>query len=176
MLTVTALARNCGLSRSTVLYYETSGLLRPARRSTGNYRVYGQAELERLQEICRYREAGLTLSDIRTLLTIPTSGAVDVLQRRFTAIGQQVNKLQAHQREIARLLRGAGQKLRRNKMITKDKWVAVMKAAGFDENDMKRWHGEFEKAAPEEHQEFLDFLHIPADEAAQIREWSRTEA
>jgi DNA-binding transcriptional MerR regulator len=176
MLTVSALAKNCGLSRSTILYYESAGLLRPARRSTGNYRVYGQSELERLQEICRYREAGLTLSDIRTLLTTPAGGAVDVLQRRFTAIGQEVKKLQTHQLEIARLLRGAGQKLRRSKVITKEKWVAIMKAAGFEESDMKRWHSEFEKAAPEEHQEFLDFLHIPADEAAQIRQWSRKES
>ena len=59
-------------------------------------------------------------------------------------------------------------------MITKDKWVAVMQAAGFTEDDMHRWHREFEKGAPAEHQEFLEFLHIPADEIARIREWSRT--
>ena len=46
-------------------------------------------------------------------------------------------------------------------MITKDKWVAIMRAAGFTEDDMQRWHKEFEKAAPAEHQEFLEFLHIP---------------
>jgi hypothetical protein len=39
---------------------------------------------------------------------------------------------------------------------------------------MHRWHREFEKSAPEEHQEFLEFLHIPADEIKAIREWSRT--
>jgi DNA-binding transcriptional MerR regulator len=176
MLTVTALAKICGLSRSTVLYYETAGLLNPARRSTGNYRVYGQSEVERLQEIRRYRETGLTMEDIRTLLTTPPGGAVDVLQRRFAAIGQEVKRLQAHQLQIARLLRGAGQKLRSKKMITKDKWVAIMKASGFDEKDMRRWHSEFEKSAPNEHQDFLEFLHIPAGEVAQIREWSRKEA
>jgi hypothetical protein len=48
-----------------------------------------------------------------------------------------------------------------------------MKSAGFSEDDMRRWHSEFEKAAPQEHEEFLKFLHIPAEEAAGIREWSR---
>jgi hypothetical protein len=48
-----------------------------------------------------------------------------------------------------------------------------MRAAGFTEEDMHRWHKEFEKAAPAEHQEFLEFLHVPADEIAKIREWSR---
>jgi len=34
-LTITKLARACGLSRTTVLYYESVGLLRPPRRSRG---------------------------------------------------------------------------------------------------------------------------------------------
>ena len=175
MLTVTALARSCGLSRSTILYYESAGLIKPARRSGGNYRVYGRNELERLQEIRRYRDAGLTLEDIRALLSTPPGAAVEVLQRRFAAISQEVKRLQSHQFEIAKLLRGAGQKLRSKKMISKDKWVAIMKASGFSDQDMKRWHAEFEKAAPQEHEEFLNFLHIPAEEVTRIREWSRKE-
>lgn len=58
-------------------------------------------------------------------------------------------------------------------MITKEKWVAIMRGAGFAEADMDRWHREFERAAPAEHQEFLEFLHIPAEEIKAIREWSR---
>ena len=38
-LTVTRLARECKLSRSTILYYESIGLLRRPRRSDGNYRL-----------------------------------------------------------------------------------------------------------------------------------------
>jgi hypothetical protein len=48
-----------------------------------------------------------------------------------------------------------------------------MKAAGFSDDEMHRWHAEFEKTAPAEHQEFLEFLHIPAGELNKIREWSR---
>ena len=58
-------------------------------------------------------------------------------------------------------------------MVTKEKWVAVMRAAGFTDNDMHRWHAQFEKSAPQEHQEFLEFLHIPPDEVQSIRDWSR---
>jgi hypothetical protein len=60
-------------------------------------------------------------------------------------------------------------------MITKQKWVAIMKGAGFNEADMHRWHAEFEKSAPEEHQEFLEFLHIPKPEIQSIREASRKQ-
>jgi hypothetical protein len=50
-----------------------------------------------------------------------------------------------------------------------------MRAAGFTEDDMRRWHAVFEKSAPGEHREFLEFLHIPPDEIETIREWSRKE-
>ncbi len=58
-------------------------------------------------------------------------------------------------------------------MVTKDKFVAILKAAGIKEDQMSRLHSEFEKTAPQEHQEFLEFLHIPAAEIAVIREKSR---
>jgi len=51
-LTVTRLARACGLSRTTVLYYESIGLLKPGLRSAGNYRLYSEKDLERLRQIC----------------------------------------------------------------------------------------------------------------------------
>ncbi len=60
--------------------------------------------------------------------------------------------------------------------MTKDKWVSVKKAAGFKEEDMRRWHTQFELNAPDDHQEFLQFLHIPTDEIKKIREWSRKGA
>jgi MerR family transcriptional regulator, thiopeptide resistance regulator len=171
-LTVTRLARACGLSRSTLLYYESVGLLQPARRTGGNYRMYGDRDLARLRQVCVYREAGLTLADIRAILDRPRSDAAAVLQRRFVEIGAEIETLRARQREIARLLEGT-QKLRRMKMVTKQKWVEVMQNAGFTDEQMRNWHKQFEKTAPSEHQEFLEFLHIPADEVNRIRQWSR---
>jgi DNA-binding transcriptional MerR regulator len=83
MLTVTGLARSCGLSRSAVLYYESIGLLRPARRTEGNYRAYSDADLRRLKQICVYRDAGLKLGDIRELLDRPENDATAILGRRL---------------------------------------------------------------------------------------------
>ena len=172
MLTVSRLARRCGLSRTTLLYYEEIGLLRPAWRSEGNYRCYGEADLERLRQICAYRDAGLKLEDIRTILSRPESDAASVLKRRLLELNTEIETLRGHQRAIARLLQQKG----KMEVISKEKWVAVMRGAGFSEDDMHRWHAEFEKSAPAEHQEFLEFLHIPADEIATIRDWSRKAA
>jgi MerR family transcriptional regulator, thiopeptide resistance regulator len=174
-MTVTRLAQSCGLSRSTVLYYESIGLIKAPLRSAGNYRQYGSRELDRLRQICVYRDAGLKLQDIRTIMSRPGNDAASVLKRRVTEINTEIGKLRDHQRAILKLL-GAGKLLGANRMINKDKWVEVMKAAGFTEDAMKRWHTEFEKAAPAEHQEFLEFLHIPAAEIQSIRDWSRKGA
>jgi len=70
-LTVTNLARACKLSRSTLLYYESIGLLPRPRRTAGNYRVYTPKDLDRLRQICVYRDAGVPLADIRSLLDGP---------------------------------------------------------------------------------------------------------
>jgi DNA-binding transcriptional MerR regulator len=175
MLTVTTLARSCGLSRSTVLYYESIGLLRPAGRTGGNYRNYGERDLARLRQICLYRGMGLKLADIREVVDRPESDAAAVLKRRLAELDAEVEKLRGHQRAIVKLLRHKITTGRRD-MVTKEKWVSIMKAAGFAKADMERWHTEFEKMAPEEHQEFLEFLHIPAEEIRQIRDWSRKGA
>jgi len=171
-MTVTALARRCGVSRSTLLHYESLGLLRRPPRTAGNYRAYGDQDLARVQQIGVYRKVGLGLDAIRAVLNRPEGDAAGVLQRRLVEIDAEIETLRGHQRAILRLLQRS-HNFRRNQMITKDKWVAVMRAAGFTEDDMHRWHKEFERAAPAEHQEFLEFLHVPADEIAAIRDWSR---
>jgi DNA-binding transcriptional MerR regulator len=171
-LTVTHLGRACGLSRSTVLYYERIRLLKPARRSAGNYRIYSEKDLERLRQICVYRSSGLKISDIRSILEVARTDAAGVLKRRLAELNDEINKLRDHQKAIARLLKQTDQ-LGRLSMVTKEKWIEVMRGAGFTDADMRRWHAQFEKSAPEEHQEFLQFLHIPAAEVQSIREWSR---
>ena len=172
-MTVTELARRCGLSRTAVLYYESVGLLPSPPRTTGNYRRYGEPHLNRLSLIRQYRDAGLTLDDIRGLLdSRPGSGASAVLERRLAAISAEIERLRGHQRSILQLIK-TRQSFRRFKMLTKDKLVSIMRAAGLTDDDMQRFHQEFERSAPAEHQEFLEFLKIPAEEISQIREWSR---
>ena len=172
MWTVTQLARRCGLSRSTLLYYESIGLLKPASRTGGNYRHYGERDLQRLEQICVYRDAGLKLVDIRSIVTRTGGDAEGILERRLVELHAEIERLRDHQRAILRLMQNKNA-FRKGKIMTKDRWVAIMKASGFSEADMHRWHIEFEKSAPEDHQQFLEYLHIPREEVSSIRQWSR---
>ena len=178
MLTVTKLAQRCGVSRTTLLYYESIRLIPPPQRSGSNYRYYSEADVQRLLQIRSYRDAGLTIDDIRAILSTDTTHtdgkAAGVLKRRLVELDAEIATLRGHQRAIFKLLQSKA--LGKAKMISKDKWVTIMKACGFTEDQMNRWHAEFERSAPVEHQEFLEFLHIPADEITNIRKHSRAGA
>ncbi len=128
-----------------------------------------------LKRICVYRQAGLTIEDIRAVLGQRDNDATAILQRRLVEISGDIERLRQHQRAILQLL-GQRRRMERNRVITKDKWVSIMAAAGLSKDDMHRWHHEFEKSAPTEHQEFLEFLHIPAEEIRTIRSASRGSA
>ena len=180
MLSVTQLARRCGVSRTALLYYESIGLMPPPARTGGNYRCYSEADAERLRRIRAYRNAGLSLEDIGAILKATgrrgRAGEADltasgVLKRRLLELDAEIEALRAHQHAILQLL--GSRALGKAEMITKEKWVSIMRGCGFSEEQMHRWHAEFERSAPTEHQEFLEFLHISPAEIKTIRENSR---
>jgi len=59
-------------------------------------------------------------------------------------------------------------------MVTKDRWVEIMRAAGLSDDDMHNWHRQFERLEPGAHQEFLESLGIPSDEIQRIRQHSKS--
>ena len=176
MLTVSQLATRCGLSRSTLLYYESIGLLKAASRSASNYRRYTERDLKKLEQIRAYRDAGLTLRDVQALLEEPAARDSPgvILKRRFLEIDREIGVLRRQQQAILSLLKRSGQPDNRRNIMTKEKWTEIMRASGFTDEEMNRWHVEFERSAPEDHQQFLEYLQIGRDEVAHIREWSRS--
>ena len=60
--TVKALADLAGVTPRTLRWYDRIGLLKPLRTTEAGYRLYGPAQLDRLQDILFYRELGLDLS------------------------------------------------------------------------------------------------------------------
>lgn len=68
---VKEVARITGLSVRTLHHYDEIGLLVPARRTEGGYRLYSDQDLLRLQQILIGRELGLPLEEIRRSLDDP---------------------------------------------------------------------------------------------------------
>lgn len=170
MLSISQLARSYRLSRTTILYYERSGLLRPALRTATNYRLYGVKEAKQLELICLYRSVGVSVRDIRLMLSAPETKVASLLKRRLRALDREIAQFRGHQQLILKLLRS--KQMGRTRSMTKEKWVAIMKDAGFSEADMQRWHRTFERSSPEEHEQFLKYLQIPEAEIWSIRKRS----
>src|ERR1044071_7203705 len=80
---ISKLARAFGLSRSTLLYYDRIGLLKPSGRTGAGYRHYSQKDFRRLQRICQFREAGLPLKDIARVLSSGGKPGVKLLDKRM---------------------------------------------------------------------------------------------
>lgn len=71
-LQISEMAKLAGVSVRTLHYYDEIGLLKPSEVDPVNgYRFYGQAALERLQEILFYRELAFPLGEIARLLSSP---------------------------------------------------------------------------------------------------------
>lgn len=172
MLTASKFAHRFGLSRTALLYYESVGLVKPARRTPAGYRCYGEAELKRMEQVSLYRHAGLALEDIARILDEPGTDASRILERRLGEIEAEITRLRNHQQSILKLLQHRISH-ERIEAMTKDKFVEILKAAGLGEPEMRRFHVEFERSAPADHQNFLEYLQIPAAEISAIREHSR---
>ncbi|MCW8327623.1 MerR family transcriptional regulator [Photobacterium sp. SDRW27] len=172
MLTVTQLAKNYHISRTTILYYERAGLLLPTCRSENGYRWYGDKEIKRLETILAYRSFGVSITNIEPLLDRHDDMAQEhILRDQFNSLEQEIQKLRQQQKAIVMLLEQPA--LLEQNMVTKARWVEIMKAAGLNEQDMKNWHRQFEKMEPDAHQEFLESLSIDAEEIKKIRSWSK---
>lgn len=176
--TLGQLARQVGLARSSVLHYEALGLLQPSARSDAGYRLYGEADLERLQRIRRLRESGLALADIQQLLKPMAaagaragSGPRALLERRLLGLSDELERLRRQQRLLAQLL-AAPEEEASAQPWDKAGWVALLRRAGFDEAAMRLWHAEFEREDPQAHTRFLASLGCKRAEIARIRRWS----
>ena len=65
------LAEMAGVTTRTLRHYDQIGLLKPLRTASTGYRIYGPAQVNRLQQILFYRELDLPLEEIRCLLERP---------------------------------------------------------------------------------------------------------
>lgn len=173
MYTIGQLSKRFGLSRSTLLYYDSIGLLSASTRSASGYRLYSEQALQRMLQVQTYREAGLPLETIQKLLSSSTDSTV-VLERHLQDLNAEISRLRQQQQVIIHLL-NSPTALQSSRTMSKQRWVEMLRAAGLDEDGMQKWHAEFEQRSPEAHQDFLESLGIAAEEITAIRQRSKQE-
>ncbi|WNS74901.1 MerR family transcriptional regulator [Bacillus sp. DTU_2020_1000418_1_SI_GHA_SEK_038] len=91
--TVQGLAKLAGVSTRTLRYYDEIGILKPARMNSSGYRIYGKAEVDRLQQILFYRELDVSLYSIKKIMTSPAFDGASALKEHREKLLERRNQL-----------------------------------------------------------------------------------
>ena len=94
MKTVSQISKLTGVSVRTLHHYDSLGLLKPAQVTEAGYRLYGEAELERLYMILVFRELGLSLKEIQEILDAPDFDRNRVLDQQIRLMEEKTRRLQ----------------------------------------------------------------------------------
>lgn len=81
--TINTLCKIAGISSRTLRYYDQIDLLKPKRINGSGYRVYGDVEVDRLQQILFYREFDIGLSKIKEILDSDEYDQIKELQKHI---------------------------------------------------------------------------------------------
>lgn len=138
MYRISELARSVGLSRATLLYYEKLGLL-AGRREANGYRLYSDADRQRLELLRRLQAGGLSLDECRACL----DGRIDRerLQARLLTLEAEIAAKQRSRDLLAALL---------------------------GRSSLRAWHEEVERVAPDLHRAWLARQGFSSEEAARV--------
>jgi DNA-binding transcriptional MerR regulator len=131
--TVQKLGKLAGVSTRTLRYYDEIGILKPARINSSGYRIYGEDEVNRLQQILFYRELGVGLESIKDIVTAPSFDGAKALREHHEKLlekREQIDMLIANVEKTIAVTEG------RIKMPDKEKFEGF-KQKMIDENEKK---------------------------------------
>ncbi|MCL2201941.1 MAG: MerR family transcriptional regulator [Oscillospiraceae bacterium] len=100
--TVNKLSKMSGVSARTLRYYDEIGLLRPVRVASSGYRLYGQNELDTLQQILFYRELGFPLDEIKSILYAPEFDRAKAFERHLAELSIKRERLDLLMNNVAK--------------------------------------------------------------------------
>lgn len=125
MYQISELAKQVGLSRTALLYYEKQNLI-SGRRLENGYRVYSDKDVQRVRLIQQLQAGGLTLQECKICLEAKVDRRL--LQNRLKALDEEIEQKQKSRTLLAAML---------------------------GEGDLKAWHEGLDKLAPDAHLDWL---------------------
>lgn len=94
--TIKKLVEIAGVSARTLRYYDEIGLLKPCRINSSGYRIYGQNEVDLLQQILFYKSMDMKLEEIQDLISKPNFNIEKALKEHYQKLisrRDQLNQL-----------------------------------------------------------------------------------
>lgn len=130
MLTVNEVSKLTGVSVRSLHHYDAIGLLKPAKVTEAGYRLYGDDELKRLQNILLFRELQFSLKQIRIILDSPEFDQQEALAQQIRLLELQLK----HTQELILFARRL-----------QEKGVNGMDFKAFDNKEMEQYEKEVQE-------------------------------
>ncbi|MDS0526260.1 MerR family transcriptional regulator [Clostridium sp. SHJSY1] len=131
--TVQKLAKLSGVTTRTLRYYDEIEILKPARINSSGYRIYGDKEVDRLQQILFYREFGVGLECIKKIVNDPSFNESEALR-------EHREKLLEKRKQLDKLIENLDKTIEfkegRSEMSNKEKFEGFKKKL-VEENENK---------------------------------------
>ena len=126
-----------GVSVRTLHHYDEIGLLQPSARSAAGYRLYDDADVDRLHQVLVYRGLGFSLEEVAAVLDDRSVSATEHLRRQRDLLSERIGELEDMRLTIDRLLEARSMDIK----LTREEQFEI-----FGEN----WHGDEYAAEAEE--------------------------
>lgn len=183
---ISQLAALAGVSVRTLHHYDAIGLLQPAGRSSGGYRLYNQRQVLQLQQILMFRELEYPLAQIQQIMHQPDYDLQHCLRQQQQLLSSRI----AHLQRLQQMLESTIQLQESGQMTTSSEIFNQFSQATLRDEAASRWgeaeilHSEQKLAqlTTTQQQELAQegeniarglaqCLHLPAD-AAEVQLWA----
>lgn len=165
MVKVNEAAKLAGVSVRTLHYYDRIGLLKPAQVGENGYRLYGEEDFIRLQQILFFKELDFSLEEIKNILDNPRFDRISALKTHKQLLVDKKRRLENIIQSVEQTIKSieGGEAMSKQEMFepfdmreieehrkkyeqeTRDKYGATdayeqsrRKTAGYKEEDWKR--------------------------------------
>lgn len=131
--TIKKLAALAGVSTRTLRYYDEIKLLVPRRIEGSEYRIYSEAEVDRLQQILFFREMDIELSEIKRILDAESFDQIKALKNHLTELQKKRHRIDLLIENVTKTIQ---KEEGEEKMSDKEKFQGF-KEALIQENEVK---------------------------------------
>jgi DNA-binding transcriptional MerR regulator len=172
VLAIAECARRTGVTVRTLRVYERAGLISP-QRGTNGWRVYGEREVRRLNDIVTLKSLGLTLRDIRGVLS--ASGRPSLAE----VLQLQLKALLARQASVGRaikLVRAALNRVASNQTVSIDELCELVRSTEMTHSTRTFRELVSETIKPEEERAYLTWWATrPSEEAKSMQAFAEEQ-
>lgn len=106
MFKVKEVAHRLGINPQTLYFYERIGLIPSLQRTKAGYRLFSEEDIERIAFITRAKSLGLTLEEIKEILTLKDGNSLTCqavyhrLDQKVKTIQEQIQQLQILEKDL----------------------------------------------------------------------------